>query len=102
MLRARILDAILGDEEFLEEIYLHCNYAITFPLLTAYGKRYRAGEIAAQIEMMCNEGIVERVDCEWPGVQCDPILRATFCLTASGERMHEEVFGTHAYGEVFT
>lgn len=101
MLRARILDAISGDDEFLEEIYLHCNYAISFPLLTAYRKRFRAGEIAAAVEAMCNEAIVERLDHEWTELQCDPILRATFQLTARGERMHEEVFDAHAYEDIF-
>lgn len=71
ILRGRLLDLLVDDEEYLEELYLHCNYkledAAVNGSIVGYPLQFRLSSILCELDALGEAGLVRsRVDPGWP------------------------------------
>jgi hypothetical protein len=84
----RILDQLVDDEEYLEEIYLGVSFSVEDHVLTRYNPTFRMTTILEELNRLEQEGfIVRRKQEGWPesaGIHC-----VLFSLTEAGRRYWE-------------
>jgi hypothetical protein len=100
LLTMRILDALIDDEEQLEEVYLGVNCSRHDDLLLFFKERYRLSEIVSRLHQLQSEGaVVTSEHGRWPA-ECG-ISATWYSLTDEGRRLwSKHVSGAHALYEL--
>jgi hypothetical protein len=84
-LSLRILDALVDDEEQLEEVYLTVNFSRRDNLFLLYREHFRLLEVLDRLTQLERDGLVSCRSAGLPPSSTDP-LTGFWCITDKGRQ----------------